>query len=152
MHSYIVAVSRTGIRSLFCQQPVAQQFHPHTLQPEIFLCKAWEWFYLLKEKVQITPLKFGQVWITPKTNIWSDLLPSTISVGPICPLTRFVFFFCFSTEKLSFNFRFCEVIMHVMIYLFFKYIIKFSVLCLIQFCISSMNLLLDVLTGQNNYK
>ena len=45
------------------------------------------------EKVQITPLKFGQCpYNPPQTNISFILLSPTMSVCPIYHLTRFIFF------------------------------------------------------------
>ena len=51
----------------------------------------------LKEKVQITPLKFGLCPNKPK-NIWFDLLPQQFQLVQFTPYKDFFLFLCVQVE------------------------------------------------------
>lgn len=77
--------------------------------------------------------------ITLKLMFGSVYSPLTISVGKIYPFNKILLFY-FSTYKLDFSFKFCEVVRTTQIIKNYE----FCIIIVIQFCISYVNLLLYI--------
>jgi hypothetical protein len=54
---------------------------------------------MIWEKVQITPLKDDQSLQNPLNYFLVQFTPTIISIGPVYPLTRFVFFVSLHTSR-----------------------------------------------------